>query len=170
MFTKLLAPLTLGLGLLSATATAAPTISGSGIISVVVGGTFDTANPSNSTVGCINAAGKVTQDDCATFTVDEYHISTAQGICSFHNASEPANTDSLYGAYVYAFTCWDHETVSTDVQFYTVVSSGGGGVPSPSPPLVRILGVDRPGTCRRSCSVPGEGDGGGMGKKLQRNF
>lgn len=124
MFTKFLHPFTLGLGLLSAaTAVAAQAIAGSGTISVVVGGTFVTADPSNSTVGCLNAVGKVTLDDCATYTVADYHISTTEGICSFSNSSQPANTDAVYGTYVYAFTCWDHTAVSTDVQFYTVVSN-----------------------------------------------
>lgn len=123
MFTKFLHPLTLGLGLLSAaTAVAAQNIDGSGTISVVVGGTFDTANPSNSTVGCLNAAGKVTLDDCATFTAADRRTSTTEGICSFKNSSQPANTDAVYGSNVYAFTCWGHSALTTDVQFYTVVS------------------------------------------------
>lgn len=127
MFTRLIQPFTLGLGLglslLSATAVTAQSITGSGTISVVVGGTWATADPANSTVGCINAAGKVTMDDCATFTVADYHITTAEGVCSFHNSSQPANTDDVYGDYVYALTCWDHAMTSTDVQFYTVVST-----------------------------------------------
>lgn len=130
MFTNLLAPFTLGLGLLllllAPTATAQD-ITGTGTISVIVGGTWATANPANSTVGCLNAAGKVTLDDCATFTADASHIATTDGTCSFHNASEPANTDDVYGAYVYALACWEHATVATDVLFYTVVS-----LPSPS--------------------------------------
>lgn len=122
MFTKLLTSLTLGLGLLS-TAASAQSITGSGTISVIVGGTFSEANPANSTVGCVNALGKVTLDDCATFTVDsKYHMSSSEGICSFYNSSQPANTDAVYGSSVHAFYCWEHTAVSTDVQFYTIVS------------------------------------------------
>lgn len=123
MFTKLLAPLTTLLLLTAAVSTvSAQQIIGSGTISVVVGGTFTTANPANSTVGCLSALGKVTLDDCATFTVVDYHITTTEGTCSFHNSSQPANTDDYYGTNVYALTCWEHNTLATDVQFYTVVS------------------------------------------------
>lgn len=125
----MLAPsiLTLAAGLLLsplATATSTGTITGSGTISVIVNATshsinFSTGLPSQA-VGCLNAAGKVTLDDCAVFTAEAYHVSTSEGACSFHNASQPANTDDVYGDSVYAFSCWDHETVSTDVQFYTV--------------------------------------------------
>lgn len=126
MFTNLIQPLTLGLSflllLLAPTAVTAQDITGSGTISVVVGGTYMTADPTNSTVGCLNAAGKVTLADCATFTVSDYRIATSEGVCSFYNASEPANTDAVYGSYVYALTCWEHAEMATDAQFYTVVS------------------------------------------------
>lgn len=112
------------LGALLPSAAAATTLSGSGTISVLVGanGTtdFSTATPSDA-VGCINAAGKVTLNDCAVYTIEDYHISTEAGICSFKNSSQPANTDDFYGKNIYAFHCWEHSTVSTDTQFYTIV-------------------------------------------------
>lgn len=116
------------LGALAALApsTAAAVLSGTGIITVLVGsnGTTDvmTTTPSDA-VGCINAAGKVTLNDCAEYTIQDYHIASDAGICSFKNSSQPANTDNYYGKSVYAFHCWQHGTVSSDTQFYTIVST-----------------------------------------------
>lgn len=133
----MLSPFTTLLGATLAVLAAVPAagatlLSGSGTISVLVGsnGTTDptTTTPSDS-VGCINAVGQVTLGDCATFTVQGYHIFSAAGFCSFQNTSQPANTDDYYGKSVYAFHCWNHSSVATDTQFYTIVS----------PPFVDVL-------------------------------
>lgn len=126
--------LTLALGLVP-TAFAAPrplapsttssgTITGNGTIHVVANTTshsisWSGGSPSQS-VACLNAVGKVVLDDCAVFTAEGYHVSTSAGVCSFQNASQPTNTDAVYGGSVHAFTCWDHAPSSKDVQFYTV--------------------------------------------------
>lgn len=128
--------LTLALGLIAPTALAAPsspiaartttsgTITGNGTIQVVVNATshsisFSAGSPSQA-VGCLNAVGQVVLDDCAVYTAEGYHVSTTAGVCSFNNASQPANTDDVYGANVHAFSCWDHAPGPSDVQFYTV--------------------------------------------------
>lgn len=113
---------TIALGLLVA-AVSAQQITGTGTISVVINGTWATANPDNSTIGCINSLGKLVLDDCATFTVTDYYIATEDGTCSFYNTSQPANTADAYGANVHSLYCWDHTTTSTDVEFYTIVSN-----------------------------------------------
>lgn len=129
-----LTTLTLAMGLVPA-ALAAPavtmattsttgTITGSGTIQVVANTTSHSINFSSGTpsqaVGCLNAVGQVVLDDCAVFTAEGFHVSTSAGVCSFANASQPTNTDAVYGGGVHAFSCWDHAPVSTDVQFYTV--------------------------------------------------
>lgn len=116
MLSKLLHPLTLGFGLLSA-ATAQIIISGPGTISVVVGDNFYT-DPANATVGCLNAAGKLTLADCATYTGGNDHVATGEGVCSFHNTSAPVNPRYWDD---YAFTCWEHEDNNRDPQFWTLV-------------------------------------------------
>lgn len=120
MLTKLLHPLTLGFGLLPAAATAQIFISGQGTISVVVGDSFATADPANATVGCLNAAGKLTLADCATYTGgNNNRVATGEGVCSFHNTSAPASPSYWDD---YAFTCWEHEDNNRDTQFWTLVS------------------------------------------------
>lgn len=107
-----------------ATTTTTGTITGSGTIQVVANTTSHSINFSSGTpsqaVGCLNAVGQVVLDDCAVFTADGLHVSTSAGVCSFANASQPTNTDAVYGGGVHAFSCWAHAPVSTDVQFYTV--------------------------------------------------
>lgn len=103
----------------------AAALTGSGTIAVLVGDnsttSYTTTTPAD-VVGCLNAQGKLTANDCATFTVDGYRILTEAGACSFYNSSQPANTADVYGNNVYAFYCWEHDTMSTDTQFYTIVS------------------------------------------------
>ncbi|KAF3765015.1 hypothetical protein M406DRAFT_331329 [Cryphonectria parasitica EP155] len=104
-------------------------LTGSGTLQVVIGSggnvsattDFSTSTPADI-VGCLNAAGQFTLDDCATYTVtDTYYVETSNGICSFYNSSSPANTDDYYGAYDYALTCWEHTgVIGSDVTFYTV--------------------------------------------------
>lgn len=131
-------PSSLLLGALAALlpSAAATVLSGTGTIDVLVGpnGTTDaTTTTPDDAVGCINAAGKVTLGDCAVYTIQDYHIASDAGICSFKNTSQPANADDYYGNSVHAFHCWDHGTVSTDTQFYTIVSVSlsplGGATP-----------------------------------------
>lgn len=122
--------LTLAMGLVPA-ALAAPaatttggTITGNGTIHVVANTTSHSISLSAGTpsqaVACLNAVGQVVLDDCAVFTAAGFHVSTSAGVCSFQNASQPTNTDAVYGGSVHALSCWDHAPVSTDVQFYTV--------------------------------------------------
>lgn len=102
----------------------AQTFEGSGTISVLSSNNFMTANPVTMTIGCIDATGTLTMDDCAVFTrldVYPYTLSSSAGNCSFLNETSPANTDSVYGNHSYAWTCWDHESVAAD-ELYTVVS------------------------------------------------
>jgi hypothetical protein len=84
-------------------------------------------------------------DSCATFEFRDTYpngISSSAGNCSFTDSSQPANTDSRYGAGSYAWSCWTHEAVVTD-QVYTVVSNH---LPLPSCgipwPLELVLHLD----------------------------
>lgn len=116
---------TLGVATTLLPSAAATALAGSGTISVLVGpggNTSSTTTTPSDTVGCINEAGKVTLNDCAVYTIQDYHIYTEAGICSFKNTSQPTNADDYYGDNVHAFHCWDHSTVSSDTQFYTIVS------------------------------------------------
>lgn len=100
------------------------TLSGLGTISVINSSSFTTATPDMS-IGCIDAAGRLVMDGCATFQFRDAYpngIFTNDGNCSFTDSSQPANTDNRYGASSYAWSCWSHEAVVTD-QLYTVVSS-----------------------------------------------
>lgn len=100
------------------------TLSGLGTISVLNSSSFTTATPDMS-IGCIDAAGRLVMDGCATFEFRDTYpngIFTSDGNCSFTDSSQPANTDSRYGANSYAWSCWSHEAAVTD-QLYTVVSS-----------------------------------------------
>lgn len=99
------------------------TLSGLGTISVINSSSFTTATPDMS-IGCIDAAGRLVMNSCATFEFRDAYpngIFTNDGNCSFTDSSQPANTDSRYGAGSYAWSCWTHEAVVTD-QVYTVVS------------------------------------------------
>lgn len=104
---------------------AAGAISGIGIISVLVDTTndivFTTATPSLA-IGCLNAAGKVVLDDCASFTADGRGASTDDGLCSFYNEDAPVNADAIYGGTVHALAC-SNATAAMSVQFYTIVST-----------------------------------------------
>lgn len=105
-------------GLASATA-----LSGSGTISVLNSSSFTTATP-DMAIGCIDASGRLVMDGCATFEARDTYpngIFNSAGNCSFTDSSQPANTDSRYGANSYAWSCWTHEAAVTD-QLYTVVS------------------------------------------------
>lgn len=97
------------------------TLSGLGTISVINSSSFTTATPDMS-IGCIDAAGRLVMDGCATFHFRDAYpngIFTNDGNCSFTDSSQPANTDNHYGASSYAWSCWTHEAVVTD-QLYTV--------------------------------------------------
>lgn len=102
---------------------AGASISGLGTISVLNSSSFTTATPDMS-IGCIDASGRLVMDSCATFEYRDAYpngIFTSDGNCSFTDSSQPANTDSRYGANSYAWSCWTHEAAVTD-QLYTVVS------------------------------------------------
>ena len=99
------------------------TLSGLGTISVINSSSYMTATPDQS-IGCIDASGRLVMDSCATFEFRDAYpngIFTDAGNCSFTDASQPANTDSRYGAGSYAWSCWTHQAVVTD-QIYTIVS------------------------------------------------
>lgn len=103
-------------GLASATA-----LRGLGTISVLNSSSFTTATP-DMAIGCIDASGRLVMDGCATFEFRDAYpngIFTSAGNCSFTDSSQPANTDSRYGAGSYAWSCWTHETAVTD-QLYTI--------------------------------------------------
>ncbi|PSR88569.1 hypothetical protein BD289DRAFT_482069 [Coniella lustricola] len=103
-------------------------ITSAGIFQVLVGSggdvdattSYTTTTPDDS-VGCLNALGQLTLSDCAIFApVDTYYVETSAGVCSFKNTSQPANTDDIYGASVYALTCWEHTPTTSDIEFYTI--------------------------------------------------
>ena len=82
-------------------------------------------SPSAQRVGCMNAAGSLTQTDCAVFTRTDtapYILSTSQGNCSFLDQNMPANTDSAYGKNYHAFHCWPGAPNQLIDQVYTLVS------------------------------------------------
>lgn len=118
------------------------TLSGLGTISVINSSSFTTATPDMS-IGCIDAVGRLVMDGCATFEFRDAYpngIFTSDGNCSFTDSSQPANTDSRYGANSYAWSCWSHQAVVTD-QIYTVVSSrllSSSHAFLPEPPCTRF--------------------------------
>ncbi|KAK4035444.1 hypothetical protein C8A01DRAFT_17861 [Parachaetomium inaequale] len=62
----------------------------------------------DSRIGCINAAGMLTLDDCAVFTrfdASPNTLYTKAGNCTFQNPNMPMNTDSIYGQNTPAWWC-----------------------------------------------------------------
>ncbi len=81
-----------------------PALANSGQILVLNDTDSSTASISDS-IGCLDASGAVTASDCATFAFlgsYPYTLSSNAGNCSFTDSTQPANTDSVYGADSYA--------------------------------------------------------------------
>lgn len=102
---------------------------GQGTIAVLNGTDFDNLGIDNK-VGCLNANGAITLEDCATFTVvepDEFDgllrlLSTEAGICTFQKTDQPTNEDSEFGKDDYSFACYpDHPETEVDEAYYTIV-------------------------------------------------
>ncbi|KAK4237074.1 hypothetical protein C8A03DRAFT_35005 [Achaetomium macrosporum] len=69
-----------------------------------------TADPVADRIGCLNAQGWLTLDDCAVFTrADDpnvhHTLSTSAGNCSFQDPAMPKNVDSVYGSNTHAWSC-----------------------------------------------------------------
>ncbi|KAI2463649.1 hypothetical protein F4781DRAFT_110546 [Annulohypoxylon bovei var. microspora] len=110
------------LGALFATAAVAQDFSGSGQIFILNSTSLGGASPSDR-IGCLDATGAFSLDDCATFTksnTSPLSISSIVGNCTFADASQPANTDNVYGAQSYAWHCLDDYAAVTTDQLYTV--------------------------------------------------
>lgn len=115
--------------LFSGLAAAQIDVVGAGSIVVVNGTNFEKLSIDNK-VGCLNANGALTLDDCATFTVvqpEEFDgllrlLSTEAGICSFQKTDQPKNEDSEYGKDDYSFACYeDHPKTEVNEAYYTIV-------------------------------------------------
>ncbi|KAK3312978.1 hypothetical protein B0H66DRAFT_595459 [Apodospora peruviana] len=115
-----LLPAISGLFLLTASVTSAPVTPpapnnvqqfvGKGKIAAVAGSFFDSDDAliDSQKVGCLNAAGVLTLDDCAVFSRSDSYpntLSTSAGDCTFHNTRMPLNTDSFYGQTSHAWYC-----------------------------------------------------------------
>ncbi|RYO92129.1 hypothetical protein DL762_001787 [Monosporascus cannonballus] len=85
--------------------------------------TEPTTDPTNHT-GCLGATGRLTLDDCATFTYEAETwtggnlVSAAAGPCTVNDESQPTNEDSVYGKDQHALFC--SQDAAPDTQFYTI--------------------------------------------------
>jgi hypothetical protein len=87
---------------------------------------YELTTPNNS-IGCLNARGALTLNDCAVFTKTEFaaplwtqQIVTARGPCSFRDNTTVTNAKSAYGWNDHALSCAEgYEREG----FYTVVSA-----------------------------------------------
>ena len=109
---------------------------------MVIKGTFDDKDISDdSKLGCLNEAGVLTENDCATFTrADGFPntLATSAGVCTFHNTRMPQNKESYYGSDTHALSCGDADLGKGHLSavwesFYTVVS-----IP---PSMLRIVAI-----------------------------
>ncbi|EAQ90342.1 predicted protein [Chaetomium globosum CBS 148.51] len=74
-------------------------------------------------VGCLNARGELTLNDCAVFTRSEtptHTLFTSAGNCTFQNPNMPRNTDSIYGQNSHAFFCGEADWDQYDEYYYTI--------------------------------------------------
>ncbi|RYP44529.1 hypothetical protein DL768_009024 [Monosporascus sp. mg162] len=82
-----------------------------------------TTDPTNH-IGCLDATGRLTLDDCATFTWDAEAwvggnlVSAAAGPCTVNDENQPTNEDAVYGRDVHALFC--SQDAAPDTQFYTI--------------------------------------------------
>ena len=101
---------------------------GHGSIHVLNTTNLTTASPANDRIGCLNAHGMLTLNDCAIFArldTDPHTLSSVAGgsNCSFRNPAMPLNTRSVYGGESHAWSCWDEpEGKGAEEWYYTVVS------------------------------------------------
>ncbi|KAH6637214.1 hypothetical protein F5144DRAFT_620262 [Chaetomium tenue] len=87
-------------------------------------------------VGCLNARGELTLNDCAVFTRSEtstHTLFTSAGNCTFQNPNMPRNTDSIYGQSSHAFFCgeadwdqYDEPSCLEPTMLYLLGSTTGG--------------------------------------------
>lgn len=110
-------------GFAALTMAVAPDLSGSGHI-IVLDGTNGITN--NQTIadkiGCINADGFLTLNDCAVFSNVKSNPMTNAGVsCNFQDESQPLNVDSKYGEQDQAYQCYKGAE-SEPWPFYSIVS------------------------------------------------
>ncbi|KAJ1557672.1 hypothetical protein HK405_015433, partial [Cladochytrium tenue] len=101
---------------------------GSGTIQVLNSTSYATAGPADA-IGCLTQLGQLTADlaSCAVFDAVGADpnsgvaagIASADGNCTFWDATAPKNVDSYYGAVGYALRCEDHQLAVAD-SFYTI--------------------------------------------------
>ncbi|KAJ1540121.1 hypothetical protein HK405_011948, partial [Cladochytrium tenue] len=101
---------------------------GSGTIQVLNSTSYVTAGPADA-VGCLTQLGQLTADlaSCAVFDAVGADpnsgvaagIASADGNCTFWDATAPKNVDSYYGAIGNALRCEDHQLTVAD-SFYTI--------------------------------------------------
>ncbi|KAH6845733.1 hypothetical protein B0I37DRAFT_310832 [Chaetomium sp. MPI-CAGE-AT-0009] len=89
-------------------------------------------------IGCMNARGELTLNDCAVFTradASPNTLSTSAGNCTFQNPNMPLNTDSIYGQDSHAWFCGEGDWSKFDEYYYTIVSPGLPSHHAPCPLL-----------------------------------
>jgi hypothetical protein len=81
--------------------------------------------PLDKRIGCVNAAGRLTLDDCAVFTRFDAlpnTVYTDAGNCTFQNPHMPMNTDSIYGQNTPAWWCGERgDWPMYEEYYYTLV-------------------------------------------------
>ncbi|KAK4217519.1 hypothetical protein QBC37DRAFT_470677 [Rhypophila decipiens] len=94
---------------------------GKGTVAVLNGTDIDKLTLADR-IGCLNANGALTLDDCAVFTIyepEEYDgllrlMTTEAGNCTFQDETQPTNVDSIYGKGDHAWSC-DGEHPQADI-------------------------------------------------------
>jgi hypothetical protein len=101
---------------------------GKGHIFVLQTEDWQTVNPSQSTVGCLNDHGKFINSadasKCGTFIKEAeypYQIYTSVGNCTFYDNKQVTNTDSAYGGFSWAYTCEPGYVGTISDDLYTIV-------------------------------------------------
>lgn len=98
---------------------------GQGRIHVLNSTDFYTASLADR-IGCLNAEGWLTLNDCAIFTEipsRPFSLFTSAGNCTMQNPDMPLNTDSIYGKDSHAWWCGPKgDWLPYDEYYYTVVS------------------------------------------------
>ncbi|KAL2128459.1 hypothetical protein VTI74DRAFT_9172 [Chaetomium olivicolor] len=95
---------------------------GRGAIHVLNTTNLTTASPSDR-IGCLNAHGMLTANDCAVFTrLDDlpHALYSEAGNCSFRNPDMPTNTDSVYGRNTHAWSCGGKREDNVVEYYYTM--------------------------------------------------
>ena len=86
------------------------------------------ADPNNK-AGCLSKTGKVIKPqnevDCGVYTIKSNTLYTSEGRCTWLNAAQPQNTDSIYGRLDHSWSCGTAPGNSQDINenFYTLVSA-----------------------------------------------